>query len=144
MNTVQQDLTRFKEAQKLAYQQAYNEMEAGKKWTHWMWFIFPQMRGLGHSKIAFRYGITSMEEATAYLNDPVLGPRLVDICKVLQRHTDQSANSIFGSPDDMKFRSCLTLFSKVPGADALFSELLQQYYGGMPCPLTNELLNTSK
>ena len=81
MDTLQQDLTRFKEAQKLAYQQAYNEMEAGKKWTHWMWFIFPQMRGLGHSKIAFRYGITSMEEATAYLNDPVLGPRLVDICK---------------------------------------------------------------
>lgn len=141
MNTVQQDLTRFKEAQKLAYQQAYNEMEAGKKWTHWMWFIFPQMRGLGHSKIAFRYGITSMEEATAYLNDPVLGPRLVDICKVLQQHTNKSAHSIFGTPDDMKFRSCLTLFSKVPSADPVFAELLQQFYGGHACELTTKLLS---
>ena len=80
---MQTDLSRFKEAQKLAYQQAYNEMVAGRKWTHWMWYIFPQMRGLGHSRIAHRYGIASMDEATAYLYDPLLGPRLEAICRVL-------------------------------------------------------------
>ncbi len=137
---MQTDLSRFKEAQKLAYQQAYNEMVAGRKWTHWMWYIFPQMRGLGHSRIAHRYGIASMDEATAYLNDPLLGPRLVDICRVLQKHTDKSAYDIFGSPDDLKLRSCLTLFSQVPGADPVFEELLQLFYGGQPCELTNKLL----
>ena len=137
---MQTDLSRFKEAQKLAYQQAYNEMVAGRKWTHWMWYIFPQMRGLGHSRIAHRYGIASMDEATAYLNDPLLGPRLVDICRVLQKHTDKSAYDIFGSPDDLKLRSCLTLFSQVPGADPVFEDLLQLFYGGQPCELTNKLL----
>ena len=137
---IQQEFSHFKEAQKLAYQQAYGELENGKKWTHWMWYIFPQMRGLGHSQIAHRYGIASIDEVKAYLDDSILGPRLVAICKVLQRHTDKTSRPIFGTPDDLKLRSCLTLFSLVPHADPVFGELLQQFYDGDTCELTQRLL----
>lgn len=134
------DLQRFKDAQAPVYAQVLKELRAGRKSSHWMWFIFPQLRGLGRSETAQFYGISGAAEALAYLADPVLGPRLRECCEALQPHQGKDAVAIFGELDALKLHSSLTLFSRTAQGDALFTELLNRYFGGEDDPKTLELL----
>jgi uncharacterized protein (DUF1810 family) len=136
-----QELEHFYTAQKHNFARAFSEIKDGRKISHWMWFIFPQLTGLGSSEMAQHYAIRDVAEASAYLRDPVLGERLVSISKQLLAHRDKTAYEIFGSPDDMKLRSSMTLFSLVPGADLIFKEVLDVFYDGEKDPRTLELLN---
>lgn len=136
-------LQRFLEAQQTDYQTALNEIKNGKKNTHWMWYIFPQIKGLGFSETSRYYSISDKSEAEAYLKHPVLGQRLTSICYVLLTLWETDAHRIFGSPDDMKLRSCLTLFSSLPDADPVFGELLQKFFNGVPDQRTLDLLNNT-
>lgn len=122
------NLQRFVDAQAPVYETALAELRAGRKRTHWMWFVFPQIAGLGHSPMAQHYAISGLGEAKAYLAHPLLGSRLEECTKVVKAHTRRSAHEIFGAPDDMKFRSCLTLFSHAAPDGRLFRETLQQFY----------------
>ncbi len=124
-------LQRFIDAQTATYAAALAELRAGRKRTHWMWFIFPQARGLGRSAMALTYGIASLAEARAYLAHPVLGPRLLECTRAVLAVADSPLATIFGSPDDLKFVSCMTLFSLVaqPGID-VFAEALRVMAGG--------------
>jgi len=124
------DLSRFVGAQERDYPAALAEIRAGRKRSHWMWYIFPQLKGLGHSPMAERYAIQDLEEATAYLHDPVLGPRLVEVSRALLKVPTNDATVVMGTPDDLKLRSCMTLFSMVRGADRVFVEVLDKFYGG--------------
>jgi uncharacterized protein (DUF1810 family) len=124
------DLHRFVEAQRPVYDRALQELQAGRKTTHWIWFIFPQLRGLGRSDMAERFGLSGAAEAQAYLQHPVLGPRLVESLTTLQQHCDKSALDILGHPDDLKLRSCLTLFAAIAPDKAVFQEALEQFFGG--------------
>ena len=124
------DLQRFVIAQEPAYATALAELKAGDKRSHWMWFIFPQAAGLGHSATAQRYAIGSMDEARAYLAHPLLGIRLRECTEAVLSVTGKSAHDIFGSPDDQKFRSAMTLFSEVDRGGAPYKEVLKRYYGG--------------
>ena len=124
------DLHRFVEAQRPVYDRALQELQAGRKTTHWIWFVFPQLRGLGHSDMAERFGVSGAAEAQGYLQHPVLGPRLVESVTALLQHRDQSALQILGHPDDLKLRSCLTLFAAAAPDDAVFQEALAQFFGG--------------
>jgi len=124
------DLNRFLLAQENAYPAALSEIRAGRKRSHWMWFIFPQLKGLGYSSNAVFYGIDGLEEATAYLQDPVLGARLIGISRVLLDLPGSDARAVMGSPDDMKLRSSMTLFARVPGADPVFEAVIRKYFGG--------------
>jgi uncharacterized protein (DUF1810 family) len=130
------DLQRFATAQAPVLDAVLAELAAGRKRSHWMWFVFPQLRGLGTSSMAQHYGITSLDEARAYLAHPVLGPRLRECCALVLQVEGRSANEIFGSPDDMKFRSCVTLFGLAAPDEPLFGQALDQYYGGVPDPRT--------
>jgi uncharacterized protein (DUF1810 family) len=121
-------LSRFLEAQESAYPQALAELRQGRKRSHWMWFIFPQLAGLGRSATAQFYGIKSLAEARDYLAHPVLGPRLVECCETVLAIPNRSAHAIFGSPDDLKLRSCATLFAYVAPAGSVFARLLDRYY----------------
>jgi uncharacterized protein (DUF1810 family) len=121
------DLDRFVQAQAADYDRALSELRDGRKRSHWMWYIFPQIEGLGHSVMSLRYSIKSAVEARAYLDHPVLGPRLLECFAVLRDIEGHSALQIFGSPDDMKLRSCGTLFASV-STDAVFEEVLQKYF----------------
>jgi len=123
------DLTRFLEAQNQTYLKALAELKSGRKQSHWMWFVFPQLKGLGRSSTANFYGIESLAEAEAYLNHPVLGKHLVEISQELLKH-NKSANEIFGSPDDLKLRSSMTLFAQVGNSDPAFDQVLQKYFDG--------------
>ena len=134
------DLDRFITAQEPVIAQVRAELAAGRKRTHWMWFVFPQLRGLGRSETARRYGIASRAEAAAYLAHPVLGPRLRECVALLLATPGRSAHEILGSPDDLKLRSCLTLFQAVSGGDALFSQALARFHGGQPDEATLDLL----
>lgn len=125
-----QGLGRFLSAQERDFETALTEISYGKKLTDWMWYIFPQIQGLGFSETAKFYAITDLKEATQYLSNAVLGPRLGTISKELLKHKETSAGEIFGSPDDMKLRSCMTLFSAVPGADPVFQQVLDQFFSG--------------
>jgi uncharacterized protein (DUF1810 family) len=119
------------------------ELTDGRKRTHWMWFIFPQLKGLGHSATAQRYAIRDLDHARCYLTDPILGRRLQHVVQLMARHKGNSALEILGSPDDLKFRSCLTLFGEaaIDSSDrSLFKEALDQFYGGEPDLHTLELL----
>lgn len=129
-------LQRFVTAQQPVYEQVLGELRAGRKRTHWMWFIFPQIAGLGRSATSVEYAISSLAEAAAYLAHPVLGPRLRECSAVLLRLEKRTAAAIFGSPDDAKLRSSLTLFAQVPGADPVFGACLEKYFGGAPDPRT--------
>lgn len=133
-------LTRFLDAQNQLYLKALAEVGNGQKESHWMWFVFPQIKGLGFSETAKFYGITDLEEAEAYLAHPVLGKHLIEISEALLKIEDKTATEIFGTPDDMKLRSCMTLFSKVPGADEIFEKVLNKYFGGSQDDYTEELL----
>ncbi|WP_029616800.1 DUF1810 domain-containing protein [Pseudorhizobium marinum] len=124
------DLERFTQAQAPVYRQVLAELQQGAKRSHWMWFVFPQVEGLGSSPIAERYAIGSRAEAEAYLRHPVLGPRLVECTQLMLQHEGTSANAILGSPDDMKFRSCMTLFAAVSEKGSPFERALAVFYGG--------------
>ena len=139
------DLIRFVDAQAQVYRQVVEELTDGRKQTHWMWFIFPQLSGLGHSTTAQRYAIQNMNQARRYLADPTLGSRLRHDVRLMLQHKDKSALEILGSPDDFKFRSCLTLYYEAASDKSdrsLFAEALEQFYYGEPDPRTLELLRS--
>jgi uncharacterized protein (DUF1810 family) len=134
-------LDRFVTAQAPVIAQVLDELRAGRKRSHWMWFVFPQLKGLGTSSMAQLFGIASLHEARAYLADPVLGPRLRECCASMLQ-AQGSAHDILGSPDDMKFHSCVTLFALAAPGDALFRDCLDRFYGGRPDPRTVALCGT--
>ena len=123
-------LNRFVEAQERVYERALSEIRRGQKRSHWMWFIFPQFDGLGFSEISKRYAIKSLDEAEAYLRHPVLGPRLLECAEAALAIEGRSVAEIFGSADDMKLRSCATLFARVSPAGSVFERVLDKYFGG--------------
>ncbi|MBQ8101515.1 MAG: DUF1810 domain-containing protein [Afipia sp.] len=124
------DLQRFVEAQQPVYPRVVSELRAGRKQSHWMWFIFPQIEGLGHSAMAQRYAIGSRAEAVAYLEHPLLGPRLRECTRLVNAVADKDIHAILGSPDDMKFKSSMTLFARAAADNADFAAALDKYYGG--------------
>ena len=130
------DLERFVEAQAPVYERARRELAGGRKESHWMWFIFPQITGLGQSAMSIRFAIASLDEARAYLAHPVLGPRLVDCAKLALDAEGRTAREIFGSIDEMKFRSSMTLFTKASPDEEVFQRCLDKYFGGAPDPAT--------
>lgn len=134
------DLSRYHEAQKNVYRNALEEIRSGKKKSHWMWFIFPQLKGLGRSSTANYYGIQNEEEARAYLNDVVLGRRLIEISRAMLEVNGKDANHILGSPDDLKLRSSMTLFSLLRDTDPVFQHVLDKYFAGKKDPMTIALL----
>ncbi len=134
------DLSRFVQAQKYDYDQALAEIKSGQKQSHWMWYIFPQFEGLGFSSTSQHYAIKSLDEARAYLSHPVLGPRLVECCQALLQVQGRSASEIMGYPDDMKLRSCTTLFAQVSPPDSVFHQVLNRYFQGQPDTKTLRLL----
>jgi len=138
--SAQPNLQRFLDAQRADYTTALAEITAGRKRSHWMWYIFPQMQGLGFSDMAHRYGITGVAEAAAYLAHPVLGQRLIEIARALLALPGSNATAVMGSPDDLKLRSSMTLFGAVPGADAVFQAVLDKFFSGQPDDKTLQLL----
>jgi len=134
------DLDRFVSAQEGVFERALRELHRGRKTSHWMWYIFPQIQGLGSSSTARRFAIRNRAEAEAYLAHPVLGPRLIACCEAVLAHPHRSATDIFGHPDDLKFRSCLTLFQAVDPENPVFTRALEAFYGGEPDRLTLEIL----
>jgi uncharacterized protein (DUF1810 family) len=134
------DLARFVAAQAGDYDRALAEVRAGRKRSHWMWYVFPQLDGLGSSATAQRYAIKSRVEAAAYLAHPVLGPRLVEVCEAAVGVEGRSAFQMFGSPDDLKLRSCATLFAQVSPPGSVFERLLARYFDGEPDARTLRLL----
>ncbi len=134
------DLQRFVEAQDRVYPRVVAELRAGRKTSHWIWFVFPQVAGLGSSPMAQKYSIGSLDEARAYLTHPVLGARLRECTQLVLDVKGRDIGDILGYPDDPKFRSSMTLFATVDGAPALFAAALQQYFGGAPDAKTLELL----
>ena len=136
------DLQRFVDAQRPVYEQVLAELRNGRKEGHWIWFIFPQLRGLGRSPMATTFGISSRQETEAYLKHPVLGPRLRECTRLVNVIEGRSINQIFGYPDDLKFRSSMTLFASVMPDQQVFDDALRKYFGGEPDPLTVERLQT--
>ncbi len=137
-------LERFVAAQEGVYQQVVNELSAGRKRSHWMWFIFPQLAGLGSSAMAQHYAIGGLAEARAYLAHPVLGARLRECSALVLAVQGASVHGIFGSPDNMKFHSSMTLFAQAAPDDALFRACLDKYFGGVPDQATLDLLHKEK
>ena len=133
-------LQRFIDTQNESYVRALEEIKAGRKRSHWMWFIFPQMKGLGRSSTSMFYGINDMDEAREYLAHPILGERLREISQVLLQLDTNDANAVFGSPDDMKLRSCMTLFDNISPND-IFADVRDKYFDGHRDNKTNTLLN---
>jgi uncharacterized protein (DUF1810 family) len=136
------DLERFVRAQAGDYDQALSELRDGKKRSHWMWYVFPQIEGLGHSPMSHRYSIKSAAEARAYLDHPVLGPRLRECAAVVHGIVGRSALEILGSPDDLKLRSCATLFARV-SHEGVFEQLLQKFFNGQPDKETLRVLSAT-
>ncbi len=133
-------LQRFLEAQERNYAVAYQELQQGKKRTHWMWYVFPQLAGLGFSATSKFYAIQGEAEARAYLQHPLLGERLQRCMAALLAIQGRSAYEILGSPDDRKLHSCATLFAAIAPSPSIFQQILDQYYQGLPDPKTLELL----
>lgn len=129
-------LERFVDAQAPVYRNVVEELRVGRKRSHWMWFVFPQLRGLGGSPTAVHYGIVSLEEARAYLRHELLGPRLRECARLVNQVQGRSAGDIFGSPDDLKLRSSMTLFAHATDDNEDFLALLDKYYGGQQDELT--------
>jgi uncharacterized protein (DUF1810 family) len=134
------DLERFVSAQEPVIVQVYRELRQGRKQTHWMWFVFPQLAGLGHSAMAQRYAIASLAEAQAYLRHPVLGKRLIELTEIVNQASGRTVHQIFGSPDDMKFHSSMTLFAAASPATPAFDQALLKYFSGQRDGLTAERL----
>lgn len=133
------DLAHFVEAQATVYDRVVGELTAGRKQSHWMWFIFPQLTGLGNSPISRRFAMRDLDHARRYLDDPVLGRRLLECVRLMLGHRDRSALEILGSPDDLKLRSCLTLFGEAAAREAdkgLFATALGRFYDGHRDPRT--------
>ncbi|MCA2245215.1 MULTISPECIES: DUF1810 domain-containing protein [Mycobacterium] len=130
------DLQRFVDAQEPAYANVVDELRGGRKRSHWMWFVFPQLRGLGGSPTAVRYGISSLDEARAYLRHELLGPRLRECARLVTAVQGRSVGQIFGSPDDLKLCSSMTLFAHATEDDGDFVAVLEKYYGGRQDELT--------
>jgi uncharacterized protein (DUF1810 family) len=135
------NLERFVDAQARVYEEVRRELRAGRKESHWMWFVFPQIAGLGQSPTSIRFAIASLEEAKAYLAHPVLGPRLGECAKLALDVEGRIARQIFGPIDEMKFRSSMTLFMTAAPDEPLFSRCLEKYFGGRPDPATLEILS---
>ncbi len=136
------DLARFVDAQNTdgTYDRAVDELRRGHKTSHWMWYIFPQIAGLGHSLTARRFAITSLEEARAYVRHPVLGPRLVNCARIVAETKDRSAEQIFGGIDAQKLRSSMTLFERAASGDPVFQQVLDLHFGGEADPATDQRL----
>ena len=134
------ELARFVRAQAAVYDDVVAELRAARKRTHWMWFVFPQLAGLGFSAMAQRYAIGSVDEARAYLAHPELGPRLRECSALVLAAPDADAHRIFGSPDDLKFRSCMTLFAHAAPHEPVFRACLDRFFAGEPDPRTIALL----
>jgi len=134
------DLQRFVAAQEPRYAQVTAELAAGAKTSHWMWFVFPQLKSLGRSSTALHYGINGLDEARAYAEHPLLGTRLRQCCSLLIGLQGRSAPQIFGAIDTLKLRSCLTLFERAAPEEPLFAQVLAKYYGGERDAATLQLL----
>ena len=138
------DLRRFVRAQENDYQRALAEIVSGRKRSHWMWYVFPQYDGLATSATSKQYAIKSVAEAKAYLDHPVLGPRLLECAEAVMDIEGRSATDIFGSPDDLKLRSCATLFASLLPPGSVFDRLLEKYFGGRPDEKTLQLLTLNR
>ncbi len=134
------DLQRFVDAQQPIYEQVLAELRAGRKRSHWMWFIFPQIKGLGHSAMARKFAISSLAEARAYLDHALLGPRLRECSLLVAAVNGRSIDAIFGYPDDLKFHSSMTLFATAATDDQIFKDCLRKYFTGQSDPETMTLL----
>jgi uncharacterized protein (DUF1810 family) len=136
------DLRRFVTAQDAGgtYSRAAAELRRGRKTSHWMWFVFPQIAGLGHSPASRMFAISSLDEARAYLAHPVLGPRLIECATIVAQAQGRTADEIFGSLDAQKLRSCVTLFWRADPGQPVFGQVLARYFGGQPDPATDRLL----
>lgn len=134
------NLQRFLSAQGQNLDSIMQELNCGQKVEHWMWYVFPQVKGLGWSPTSELYAIQSKDEAIAYLHHPVLGPRLLECTKAVNAHQKLAAEQIFGYPDYLKFRSCMTLFEKISGKNSPFSEALKRFFGGEPDMRTLSIL----
>lgn len=134
------ELKRFLDAQSGDYDRALGEIKNGKKQSHWMWYIFPQLAGLGVSETAKFYALHNLDEARAYLAHPILGSKLIEISQAILTIQGKTANQILGSPDDLKLHSCMTLFSRVEPANPVFDVVLDRYFSGVPDPRTLALL----
>lgn len=134
------DLDRFLEAQQQTYENALREIRQGSKQTHWMWFIFPQLRGLGFTDYNIFYGIENLKEASRYLNHPILGNRLVEITRQCLRSRIKTALEILGRPDERKLKSCMTLFAELRAAPGCFRQVLEKYYNGEQDEKTLQIL----
>ena len=135
------DLKRFREAQEYNYADALKEIQNGRKMSCWMWYVFPQIQGLGYSSTAQYYAIKDLQEAKEYLNDAILGARLVEICKAALKVECSDAYKVFGSPDDMKLKSSMTLFELAVPEQTIFGEVLEKYFNGERDARTVEIIN---
>jgi uncharacterized protein (DUF1810 family) len=133
-------LKRFIDAQEASYSNALSEIKNGRKRSHWMWYIFPQVKGLGFSETSRYYAIDNVDEATAFINHPILGRRLIDICRELLKLETDNANEIFGNPDDLKLKSSMTLFASLPGTDPVFQSVLDKFFQGVKDQRTLEII----
>lgn len=138
------DLQRFVDAQNGVYDNVLAELRAGRKASHWIWFVFPQLRGLGRTAMAERYGVASLDEARAYLAHKVLGPRLRECAHLVAHSGCVSARDLFGSPDDLKVRSSMTLFARATDDNGVFADVLRKYYKGEEDPLTVQRLTAAR
>lgn len=139
------NIERFITAQESSYEQALNEVKSGRKTSHWMWYIFPQIQGLGYSEIARFYAIADLAGANEYLNHPTLGNRLREITNELLKLENTDANSIFGSPDDLKLKSSMTLFSRIDeNGDKIFQQVIEKYFDNKFDQQTIKLVNKSE
>jgi uncharacterized protein (DUF1810 family) len=134
------NLERFVEAQEHVYDEVHRELQAGRKASHWMWFVFPQIAGLGHSPTSVRFAIASLDEAKAYLAHPLLGARLVECARLALEAEGRSAREIFGAIDEVKFRSSITLFARAAPGEDVFRRCLDKYFAGAPDDATLERL----
>lgn len=135
------DLSRFTKAHRYSYQTALSEIKNGRKTSHWMWYIFPQMRGLGRSDTSRYYAIQSLDEAKAFLKDPYLGKNLLEISNTLLALDTNNATEVFGKPDDWKLKSCMTLFSIISEDGSVFHKVLDKFFYGKPDKRTLKILN---
>jgi uncharacterized protein (DUF1810 family) len=138
------DLHRFVDAQEHVYDTVLDELRGGRKRSHWIWFVFPQLQGLGRSPTAHHFGISSLDEARAYLAHPVLGPRLRECARLVAQIDGRSADDIFGWPDNLKVRSSMTLFARATDDNAEFRAVLDKFYNGEDDPATVELLSPAR
>ena len=137
------DLQRFVEAQERVYADVLLELKRGIKAGHWIWYVFPQIKDIGSSAMSLRYSISSIDEARAYCEHPVLGPRLVECTELVMAVEGRTIEDIFGYPDFLKFRSCMTLFAKACDGESIYQRALDRYFEGVPDPLTIDVLLTN-